>query len=286
MSRATLLLLLALASCSPNPASSSPVAQSPQGSGGRATNTTSTTLASTTTLPPTTTTTRVVITDPRIFLMGDSVMAALNPDYTDDAHKVLGGLGWDVTIDAQESRFPTAGIQVLKARRAEIGQVVVIQMSNNYGDDEAQWADQIDTMFDVLDGVREVVFLTVSEFQADRRQVNDELRAALERHPNMVLADWNLWGALNPAFLAGDGLHLTVKGAHAMAQMIADRVGEAPGYDPFSTTTTTRPRPTTTTTRASTTTSSSTSSTTTPPDTTSATTTAATTPVTAPTTAP
>jgi hypothetical protein len=238
------LLLLALAACSPNPASSSPVAQSPVAAGARVTP--SSTLAPiTSTLPPTTTTTRVPITDPRLFLMGDSVMAALNPDYTDEAHKILGAFGWEVTIDAMESRFPTAGIEVLKARRHEIGQVVVIQMSNNYGDDEVQWADQIDAMFDVLDGVPEVVFLTVSEFRSDRREVNAELRAALKRHPNMLLADWNALGASSRAFLEGDGLHLSPKGAHAMAELIASEVGIGPAYG----------RPTTSTTHATTTTS-------------------------------
>jgi hypothetical protein len=231
------LLLVALAACSPNPASSSPVAQSPLGSGARETNST-TTLAPTSTLPPTTTTTRVPITDARIFLMGDSVMAALNPGYTDEAHKVLGALGWHVTIDAAESRFPTAGIEVLKARRREIGQVVVIQMSNNYGGDELQWARQIDTMFDVLNGVPEVVFLTVSEFQPDRRQVNAELRKALTRHPNMLLADWNALGASVSSFLAHDGLHLSPKGAHAMALLIASEVGIGPDYVPATTTST------------------------------------------------
>jgi hypothetical protein len=231
------LVLLALAACSPNPASSSPVAQSPVGSGARVTP--SSTLAPTTaTLPPTTTTTRVPITDARIFLMGDSVMAALNPNYTDEAHKILGAFGWHVTIDAAESRFPTAGIEVLRARRREMGQVVVIQMSNNYGGDEAQWARQIDTMFDVLDGIPEVVFLTVSEFRADRRGVNAELRAALERHPNMLLADWNAVGASSPSFLANDGLHLSPKGAHAMAVLIASVVGIGPDYVPATTTST------------------------------------------------
>jgi hypothetical protein len=201
--------------------------------------TTSTTHAPTSTLPPTTTTTRAPITDARIFLMGDSVMAALNPNYTNEARKVLGAFGWKVTIDAKESRFAPAGIQVLKARRAEMGQVVVIQISNNYNGNEQQWAGQIDTMFDVLDGIPVVVFLTVSEFRPDRRGVNAELESALKRHPNMLLADWNKLGASAPAYLAKDGLHLNPKGAQAMAELIAGTVGIGPAYVPATTTTTT-----------------------------------------------
>ena len=57
-----------------------------------------------------------------------------------------------------------------------------------------------------------------------------ELKAALKRHPNMLLADWNALGASSPAFLANDGLHLNSKGAHAMALLIASEVGIGPAY--------------------------------------------------------
>ncbi len=188
--------------------------------------TTSTTVLPTTEAPATTTT--VAITDPRVFLLGDSVMAALNPNLTDLARKELQQLGWIVTIDAKESRFPSAGISVLKARRSEIGQVVVIQMSNNYLDNEALWSKQIDEMFDVLAGARKVVFLNVSEFRPDRIQVNAQLRGALLRHSNMVLLDWNAATAANPSYVASDRLHLTAKGAKAFADMIVATLGPAP----------------------------------------------------------
>jgi hypothetical protein len=188
--------------------------------------TTTTTVRPTTEAPATTTT--VAITDPRVFLLGDSVMAALNPNLTDLARKELEPLGWIVTIDAKESRFPSAGISVLKARRREIGQVVVIQMSNNYLDNEALWSKQIDEMFDVLAGARKVVFLNVSEFRPDRIQVNAQLRGALLRHPNMVLLDWNAATAANPLYVASDRLHLTAKGAKAFADMIVTALGPAP----------------------------------------------------------
>lgn len=191
---------------------------------------TTTTVAPTTTVEPTTTT--AAITDPRIFLLGDSVMAALVPSYTDQAGKVLGAIGWQVTLDAKESRFPDAGIAVLRARRDEIGQVVVIQLANNYGGDEARWAAQIDEIMAVLEGVPKVVFLTVSEFRQNRREVNDALRAALALHPAMVLADWNALTSADRSLTAGDRLHLTVRGARAYAQLIADTVGWAPGWAP------------------------------------------------------
>jgi len=235
----TLTLALTASACSPNSGSSASgaaVVGQPQAvlAGRRDPTSTASTAASTTTSsPPTTvpapTTTTAAISDARIFIMGDSVMAAMNPNYTDEARKVLTPRGWKVTIDAKESRFPLAGLHVLQARRAEIGQVVVIQMANNYGGNEQIWGQQIDQMFAALAGVPKVVFLTVGEFRPDRRQVNAELRAALARHPNMVLADWNAVASRDSSLLAGDGLHLTGKGAQAIATLIAATVGNAPG---------------------------------------------------------
>ena len=152
-------------------------------------------------------------------------MAALNPTYTDLARHTLEPLGWTVTIDAKESRFPSAAIEVLKARRAEIGDVVVIHMSNNYLDDEALWAQQIDDMFATLTGVKRFIFINVTEFRPDRAQVNEQLRAALVRHPNMVLLDWNALTKANPSYTGSDHLHLSLAGARAYAAMIADGLG-------------------------------------------------------------
>ncbi len=232
-----LAVLGAIAACGANPEPRATVAGAVAATSTTVAVTTTTPTTTTTMLPPTTTTvapttTTVAITDPRIFLLGDSVMAALVPGYTDQARKVLGAIGWQVTLDAKESRFPDAGIAVLRARRDEIGQVVVIQLSNNYGGDEVRWAAQIDEIMAVLAGVPKVVFLTVSEFRDNRREVNDALRAALARHPTMVLADWHALTSADRSLTARDRLHLTVKGARAYAQLIAETVGPAPGWSP------------------------------------------------------
>ena len=54
-------------------------------------------------------------------LIGDSVMAALNPNYTDAARKVIGASGWNVTIDAKVNRSTAQGVAVIQAHRPGIG---------------------------------------------------------------------------------------------------------------------------------------------------------------------
>ncbi len=136
--------------------------------------------------------------------MGDSVLLGA-------AEEIPAALpGWNVIVDAKVSRFLNQGIEVLQARRAEIGAggVVVIQQGNNYLGSEQQFREEIDQTMAVLAGVPKVVWITVSEFTRSRVDVNREILAAAERYPNIVLADWNgIWLA-NRAFTSHDGLHL------------------------------------------------------------------------------
>jgi hypothetical protein len=167
------------------------------------------------------------VSDNRVFLLGDSVMAAMNPGYTNAANKVLDPLGWKVTIDARESRSPINGIQVLRTRRKDIGQVAVILLGNNYGGNKSIWAGQVQQMLSALDGVPVVVFLTVEEYQPNRADVNAVLRDAAS-DPRVVLVDWNAISASVPGAIAHDGLHLNPSGATVMAQSIANAIGLAP----------------------------------------------------------
>jgi len=178
------------------------------------------------TTQPTTTTTTAQVTQNRVFVLGDSVLLGA-------ANEIPAALpGWQVIVDAKVSRFLNQGIGVLQARRADIGDggVVVIQQGNNYLGSEQQFREEIDQTMAVLTGVPKVVWLTVSEFRADRADVNKEILEAAQRYPNIVLADWNgVWLPNRIAFTSRDGLHLKRPGANAMAQLIAQTLGAPPG---------------------------------------------------------
>lgn len=157
-----------------------------------------------------------------LFVLGDSVLisaesavrAALN--------------GWVVTYDAVGSRRLPQGIQTLKARRDEIGRAVVIQQGNNYLAAEGSFADQIDQAMRVLRGTSRVVWLTVAEKWPSRVEINRQIRAAASRWPTIVVGDWARLVAAHPEY-AGDQLHPSPEGRRAIARLIDQCVGPAPG---------------------------------------------------------
>ncbi len=190
-----------------------------------ATSAPATTAPATTTPPPPPPTTTVATTTPplpagdnRVFVLGDSVL--LGGQETVPAALT----GWVVTYDAVGSRRLPQGIEVLRARRSEIGRVVVIQQGNNYIAGEGSFAAQIDQAMAVLAGVDRVVWLTVAEKWPSRVEINAAIRAAPQRWPQAVVADWAAMVAAHPEY-ASDMLHLTTSGRLAIARLIADHVG-------------------------------------------------------------
>jgi hypothetical protein len=159
--------------------------------------------------------------DHSLFVLGDSVLISAEP-YVRSALN-----GWVVTYDAVGSRRLPQGIQTLKARRDEIGRVVVIQQGNNYIAAEGSFGDQIDQAMRVLRGTSRVVWLTVAEKWASRVEINRQIRAAASRWPTIVVGDWARLVAAHPEY-AGDQLHLSPEGRRAIARLIDQCVGPAP----------------------------------------------------------
>ncbi len=188
------------------------------------------TVAPVTTMAPVTTTTTVApAADRRLFLLGDSVMLSFAPRYTDAARTVLGQAGWEVTLDTKGSRRADAALQVVRQRRAEIGGAVAIQLGNNFLGNVADFRAAMDGILATLDGVERIVLLTVSETQANRRDVNAVIRSLADQHPRARLVDWAAMTAADPSLTQPDRLHLTAQGARFMALLIADALGPPPG---------------------------------------------------------
>lgn len=160
-------------------------------------------------------------TDNRVFVEGDSVLLGAR-------YAVPAALpGWRVTMDTVGSRRLPQAIEVLRARRGEIGRVVVIQMGNNYLAAEGSFGAQIDQAMTVLRGVPRVVWLTVAEKWPSRVLINRQIRAAAARWPAIRVADWARALAAHPEY-AADMLHLSPAGRTAIAALIAAQVGPAP----------------------------------------------------------
>lgn len=157
-----------------------------------------------------------------VIAIGDSVMVgavdALEQQVTDLA-----------LLDAQGSRQPQTAIDILRKRRSagQLGDVVIVHIGNNGPFTDAQF----DEMMQALAGMRKVLIvnLTVPPHVEDPIAVpnNAVLAKGVQRYPNGVLVDWRAASANHPEYFGDDGIHLTLEGAQAYADLIAADLGGA-----------------------------------------------------------
>ena len=155
-----------------------------------------------------------------MILIGDSVMAALNPDYTDAARKVLGPAGWSVVIDAKVDRSTLEGRRVLQGLHPGPNDTVVIMLGHNDAGTPSVFGPRVDGILQDLARVHRVFWLTIRE---PRYAAADAvLTADLARYPNLHLIPWA--ASIQPGWTARDGLHLNASGATGMAHLILQSI--------------------------------------------------------------
>ncbi len=189
------------------------------------------------------------IDDPRVLMIGDSVLEATTFRNPDDLDRYVATLGWRIWVDAQRGRRMGQGLATLQelvagespwdtgwawaaapdGRGPVIPEVVVLMLGNNFEGDEAEFVSSLDGILDLLDGARKVVLFTVPLYQPEQAEVNAALRAAATRDDRIVLVDWERMSREWEGTLKTDGLHPTEnKGGHYLAQLIARVLGPAP----------------------------------------------------------
>ena len=157
---------------------------------------------------------------PTVVLIGDSVMAAMNPHYTDAARKVIGAGGWNVVIDAVVSRTTAQGAVVAQARRSQANTVVVM-LGHNDGGTPSVFKVRAQLVLRALAKVPRVYWLTMREPRYSG--ANKELRDLRARFPNLRLVDWA--HSIRSGWTGKDGLHLSGAGATGMARLILASIG-------------------------------------------------------------
>ena len=167
--------------------------------------------------------------------IGDSVMVSA----ADELHRRLGPSGY---IDAKQNRYFSQAAPIIHDLRARgaLGRVVIIHLGNNgpvsNGDVDAVMAE--------LNGVPNVLLVTVRVNRSWQDEVNQTLRNAAPRYPNAQIVDWYATSAGHGDWFQADGTHFRTSsgpGANAYADLL---VGSIP--PPPTTTTTTPPPPPTT----------------------------------------
>jgi len=171
---------------------------------------------------------------PRVTFIGDSIAA--NVQYEPDALRVLAqGIDLDPQLAVcrrlVEESCPYNGTRPLTLvdllPTIRLGPTVVVSVG--YNDPESTFADSVETALEALEkaGVGRVLWLTLREERQAYANMNDDLRAAVAKHPEVTIVDWNMYSRSHPDWFQDDGLHLGYDGAVGMATLIHKRLVEA-----------------------------------------------------------
>ncbi len=143
-------------------------------------------------------------------------MAALDPNYTDAAQKILGAAGWRVTIDAKVNRSTIEGRAVLSRLHPAATDTVVIMLGHNDAGTPSVFRPRVEAVLSELAGVRRVFWLTMAE---PRYASADAVLASEQAtFTNLRLIPWAR--SIQPGWTSRDGLHLNPPGARGMAELI------------------------------------------------------------------
>lgn len=172
----------------------------------------------------------------RVTFFGDSAATAIAYDPT--AKRILGR-GIDLRLEVAACRrvgdasCPYDGVRPPNVidRATELGRDLgpVVVVIVGYNDYEANYADNIEQALAAFRkaGVEQVLWATLRESRQSYASMNDMIRDAARRHPEMTVVDWNALARDKSGWLQPDGIHLTDFGAQAMAGLVNDALVQA-----------------------------------------------------------
>lgn len=166
----------------------------------------------------------------RVLAVGDSVMEGA-------AAAIAAELpGREVLVDTEVSRSTSSSAEA-GAGHGTDWDVVVILLGHNDGGSPGVYQPPYRRLLDHFADAERIVVLTIHEVRPYYAGVNRFLRDEAAARSNVQVADWNATVSETSGTTAGDGLHLSGRGAQLMAGLIADQVAEAEtGKSPPSTT--------------------------------------------------
>src|SRR5262245_6731303 len=176
-----------------------------------------------------------VVTDNRVYVVGDSIAESIASRYSGLICDALGPLGWDVVVDAVQGRRSDQAVRSLRNNQSRVGQTVLILIGHNDGIDPEGYRQRIDQLISLVPEARRILLLTNYEFERGRDRMNEVLReiAAVDGEggpdDRLQLVDWNAAVEDVDGAIQRDGIHLTDSGQRALAIVMAAALGPAPG---------------------------------------------------------
>jgi hypothetical protein len=166
---------------------------------------------------------------PRVVFFGDSVAEGIA--FNADALAILRQ-GIDLQLELAQCRrleqascYGEGGVRpptVIDRLQSGIDAGSVAIVAVGYNDYESYYPGDIEDVLAALRkaGVTRVLWPTLRATAHQYLSMNDAIRAAAERHPELTVVDWNAYSRNHPDWFGPDGLHLGADGALAMATLL------------------------------------------------------------------
>lgn len=144
---------------------------------------------------------------------------------------VMLGAKWQlqrngVAVDAKESRFPRAGVDVVRSRTARTKPTdVVIHMGTNGQLSERDCR----ALVRAASGAERVHLVTIKAPRDYARRNNAVIRSCAAGFPasRVHVIDWARAASVHPSWLYSDGIHLRPAGAKAFARLVLGSIERA-----------------------------------------------------------
>jgi hypothetical protein len=174
---------------------------------------------------------------PRVTMITDSVGGVL---FWATQQRNRLGEGLDLRLETKTCRklvapgcfaydeVPPSALATIEQLGPDLGQLVVVDVG--YNDLADGYASDIDVVMKALAGagVEHVVWVTLEESQDSWARINDDIRAAAKRWPQLVVADWAPVAAREPSWFV-DAAHMNDLGAAGFVTFLRPIVLEACG---------------------------------------------------------
>lgn len=149
-----------------------------------------------------------------ITVIGDSVMLGAEPSLKE----MLPG----ITIDGKIGRQWSHALEIIKRLKAEgkLGQTVVLELGSN----GPFTAKQMDAILEALGEKRQIILVNTRVPRPWEREVNAGLKQRADSSKAISLIDWYGASTGKDHYFAKDGVHLTVEGAKAYADLLTSGI--------------------------------------------------------------
>lgn len=176
--------------------------------------------------------TRSTTFPPQVTIIGDSVSTAITR-YDDVTASVDAGLrvDWQIAICRRvaglscpfQGERPSTLVDLVPTLPA-VAPVVVVELG--YNDPQSVFAFEIDAAMRSLiaRGAEHVIWLTMHAAVPPYPELDDILRQAQSRWPQLELLDWDAASADHPTWFQEDAIHLDKRGGRALAALIRSAI--------------------------------------------------------------